>query len=376
MRNKKEIILSPSAVRDIETTFRLVLPKSSFGLIENRVIDPNAKRILQIDFTDNLSNIILLCQQWHSKSNIYIGRNPRPAYFAKYKNNPHQRGGAHSLQIEFATAVSLDIDPVRPKGVPATEQEVQRAVEAALKISRQYPGSAVVMTGNGAQVLFPISPPFDVRGRQKWFEEKVKAWEDGFRQEVVGGGLLKLDPQFDLARIIKVPGTLSIKGNPSLERPHRLARFVTYPSSSCDVIMEILKNDVLIRKEKERVTFNLKPVSRVPEMPERFFKDLQNDKALQDIYHQRRGFKSASEYDLAMAVRLAAYYNYNPAEIHSVLVHLPSRLRSPNSVKSRAYYDITIGKAMAYAMKVRQQNLNSRSQNGFQKCDYRQVNKP
>ncbi|MDI6788646.1 MAG: hypothetical protein QME51_09770, partial [Planctomycetota bacterium] len=131
-----------------------------------------------------------------------------------------------------------------------------------------------------------------------------------------------------------------------------------------------LKDDVLIRKEKERVTFNLKCINRVPETPEKFFKHLQNDKALQDIYYQRRGFPSPSEYDLAMAVRLAADYNFSPAEIHSVLVHLPSRLRSPHPVKSRAYYDITILKSMKYAMKVRQQNLNKNTYNRFDKSDY------
>jgi hypothetical protein len=132
-------------------------------------------------------------------SNMYVGRNPRSV----------------DGRIEWATCMSIDVDPV---GDDATA-----CINAADRIWEAY-GGALIDSGRGRQIWMPLSEPFDVRGREAWFTAICKRWEADVVGRTVGwwesasapdaqgsGGGYKIDRQHDLARIVRLPGTINLK---------------------------------------------------------------------------------------------------------------------------------------------------------------------
>jgi P4 family phage/plasmid primase-like protien len=230
---------------DIRRFFRL-LGHEPHGLTELRIIPPGKRP--WIGYFDQEDAFVETCTTWNGKANVYAGRNPRPLIFAERFPQAHNniaRGipGAKSAEIEVITALSLDIDPVRPKDTPSTDAEHERTLIAANRIAANYPNAVVIDSGNGSQILFPIAA-LSVNGDARRVEAQTRAWEADVRAIVEEDARLKLDSIHDLPRIIKVPGTLAIKGDSTPERPHRLARIVSkIPSEPCEM-REIFERQV------------------------------------------------------------------------------------------------------------------------------------
>jgi hypothetical protein len=168
------------------------------------------------------------CKVWNGKRNVYAGLRDRRKDLKRCANF----GDIVGLQI-----VTLDIDPIREAEIPSTDQELKNALEVAEFIrnwfsKRGYVPPIRAMTGNGVCLYF-CTPYYEITNKNR--DEVTRALEK-FEQncrkkfkEILKEKSCQIDRMFDLPRIGKVIGTMSVKGENTKERPWRLSYFIDEP---------------------------------------------------------------------------------------------------------------------------------------------------
>jgi hypothetical protein len=160
---------------------------------------------------------------------VYVTLNPvNPALLARASNRLRIVGKNDSLtsdaDITKRRWLPIDLDPVRPSGISSTDQEHSLAVERAFQMRealRQdgWPDPIVGDSGNGAHLLYRVELP---TGDNELVKRCLQALARRFDDDQV-----KIDEAvFNPARIWKLYGTVSRKGDDIPERPHRLARIL------------------------------------------------------------------------------------------------------------------------------------------------------
>lgn len=175
--------------------------------------------------------------QWarahNGRGNCYIGRTARTA---------------EGALKEFRT-ITADIDPNRERGTAATEELQSQALKAGKSLVNVIRGGYCAASGNGVLVLYRLSQP--VTADFQTFESKFKQFEGEMRKHLPVG--VTLDATFDTARMVKLLGTVSTKGDRANWRP---ARFIDFP------MLPYLRNDVFQRIESYGAA--PKPVGGLP----------------------------------------------------------------------------------------------------------------
>lgn len=179
---------------------------------------------------------------------IYVTLNPvSPSLLARSANRirPRARETTQDKDVLRRRWLLVDIDPIRPSGVSATDSELDKARKTADRIRTELAGAGwpepiMVMTGNGYHLLYRIDLPADDGGLVK---AVLAALADRFSDDTVAIDRAVHNP----ARIVKVVGTVSRKGDdlrgaPGLEdRPHRRAELVAVPEQLAAVPEERLR---------------------------------------------------------------------------------------------------------------------------------------
>jgi len=159
----------------------------------------------------------------------WIVSNLRPDAFGVYITmNPvasGTTGSARDDSIERLCWLLVDVDPVRPGKVCATDGEMQAAIAKGLEIAqalgqRGWPAQPrVVLSGSGCHLFYRLPDlPNDEPSRQL-LKATLRALAVEFDTPAV-----KVDPSvFNPSRIVRVPGTVNRKGEHTAERPHRIA---------------------------------------------------------------------------------------------------------------------------------------------------------
>ncbi len=246
-----------AANRTIETmicTHLDILGHAGLGVTELRVFDP----LPQVAYADNPRDTVELCLQVDGKTTgIYIGVQPRPAHLFDLAPNRWvpARGRpegncARDNDIEYITALFFDIDVVsqeRAKGHPASHEELKQSLRAAEFLSRQdglAGHSTVCCSGNGHYVLAPIVPvSIDSEEIARQFRCLCQGLADNVAGQLQGA---RIDPVYNVSRVMRVMGTVNRKGQPLPDRPHRRASFVTepLPGKSMALHYMILNTDI------------------------------------------------------------------------------------------------------------------------------------
>lgn len=211
----------------IRATWRW-LAHAPHGISEVRVIRP-ASGIVGIGFFDNEEAFVRECVRTNAVGNVYVGIQPRPRRLLELAPNVVRplKTGAGRKDIEVITATVIDLDPVRPKDTASTEAELALAMAAADDAIAWCESEGLVrprlmMSGNGAQLWFAL-PPTSLEGeRRERLQAGLKAFEAQVRDRVQTDAV-HVDSIHDVARIIKVIGTVSHKGDGLGERPHRVS---------------------------------------------------------------------------------------------------------------------------------------------------------
>ena len=179
---------------------------------------------------------------------IYVTLNPvAPELLARaaHRIKPRVRVTTQDKEVLRRRWLLIDVDPVRPAGVSATEAELALARERVCAIadhltSRGWPRPVVAVSGNGCHLLYRIDLPANDEGLLK---SLLAVLADRFSDQRITVDRSVHNP----ARIVKVIGTISRKGDDlrgvtGLEdRPHRRSEFIEVP----DIVVPV--DDALLR---------------------------------------------------------------------------------------------------------------------------------
>ena len=121
----------------------------------------------------------------------------------------------------------IDIDPVRPADCSSTHEESNHAWQVAMVVYQLLHdagirGPVIGFSGNGCHLNYPIDLPNTEESRVM-----IQTLLQGLNTRA-GNDKAKVDTKtFNAARIWKLYGTISRKGEPTEERPHRESYLVT-----------------------------------------------------------------------------------------------------------------------------------------------------
>ena len=299
---------------------------------EVRIIDPR-KGLIGNVFVDNLADFLATCEKHNGQANIYVGVNERSSKEGKTEN-------VSTLQI-----IPLDVDPVRDKGQGSTDAELEIAHQEMLQIKSWLKEKFdctpfITMSGNGFHLFIKIpSITLDQFSRPA-VQEKVEAFIH-LIQEKFNDNVVHIDSTFDLPRLMKTPGTMSVKGDNTAERPWRMCKIVEPNDVACARILSYLAELKIKKMESEELGHKTQ---------EEFDALLEKDKKLRDLFEgkwKEYGFASRSEGEQSLVTKLIVN-GFSAEAINSIM----NRCKIGKWVaKGEAYHRTCIEKAMKFVKK-------------------------
>jgi len=187
------------------------------------------------DFGKLAQDAYSLNQEFGPPQNVYLCLNPvLPELYAR---RPDEFGytakgeGVRDQDIVYRRWLLIDIDPVRPSGISATDEQKRAAIELATQVYRwlqeQLDSECIVCadSGNGAHMLILLpSQPADAESA--WVCQRLLHR----LSEKFSNAQAKVDTTTgNAARICTLYGTVKRKGSDIPEQPHRLSKIVHVP---------------------------------------------------------------------------------------------------------------------------------------------------
>lgn len=224
----------PTSDRDqMEQTLKLLL--ESGQVTELRALNVstanNQKHHVVSGYFDDIEKLVDAAFNIEGASGIYVVPNPiNPDLIARAANRVRPVYGAPTTSdkdIESRRWLLIDIDPLRPSGISSTDEEVDSALELALRMRENlgeegWPAPILASSGNGIHLLYKIDLQVQDDGLVKGVLEALSCRFDNDRARVD-------TTVHNPARIWKLYGTLARKGDDVPDRPHRLARLIEFP---------------------------------------------------------------------------------------------------------------------------------------------------
>ena len=227
----RSLNVSPTTDRvEVERAIALILRQGE--VVEVRI--PKTRVGVVAGYFDNFSTMAVAICQADAKYNgggVYYTLNTvKPALLGRAYNRlkEHAEYTTADHNILARRWLPVDLDPVRPAGISASDEEHEAALARARVIADDMAGEwgrpIVADSGNGAHLLYGIDLPNDEDSRQ-----------------IVKGALAMLDQRYsdatvtvdvtcaNAARIWKVYGTVARKGDSIPGRPHRISRLLEVP---------------------------------------------------------------------------------------------------------------------------------------------------
>ena len=194
---------------------------------------------------EHREEFIRAAMEWSGKAPaVYFTLNPvDPVVSARSLNRVKRfvRDTTKDNEILRRCWFPIDFDPKRPAGISATDAEHEAAIALARECREYLRGLGwsdpiLADSGNGAHLLYRIDLPND-QASTELIKRILESLATRFRDSEVD-----VDKSvFNAARIWKLYGTLSAKGDYTTERPHRIARILEVPPSIETVPIETLK---------------------------------------------------------------------------------------------------------------------------------------
>lgn len=201
------------------------------GVTEIRLIDPRNKKPPISEFVSSKNQFINTCEKYNGNMNVYAGINER------------NLKGTRGDDVISVKTIVIDIDAIRKKDFekqPATNNELEQPKKIVDSIIKNVTKSGQVLptvlhSGNGYQLWFSIPEIIITDENRKRIENKLQLFQDLIKNKFDLGG--NIDKIGDLPRIIKVWGTLNVKGKNIKERPHRVAKIISGGSKKENTVL-------------------------------------------------------------------------------------------------------------------------------------------
>ena len=200
---------------------------------------------------------------------------------------------ARDNEIYHITAISLDIDPIRPKGTASTQKQHKKAIEFALKLHNEI-GGWVDDSGNGSYLWIPFATPIKIARNRHEIKRKCRQWQANIvevHQPEKHG--LRIDGCFDLSRLKKVLGTMSVKGI------HRLSRFVVVEQARDDKV-----RNAILSLTPSPANRSVAKISPTRYLPGKFLRLLKANPAIQELWITPNSNNDASMHDWMLGCEL------------------------------------------------------------------------
>lgn len=191
----------------VRQLYRLLGHGDNNGYSDLRCIKLDENKVVNRSIAQGEQAVVEWARRYNGHGNCFIGRAARKE---------------DGTVLEFST-VSCDIDPDRERGTAATVGQMQTAILGARQILQRYTGGYLAASGNGALVIYRL--PSAITDGFKQFEMGFKTFEEELRKSLQEG--VKLDATYDSARLVKLLGTVSTKGD---QKEWRVSRFIDVPS--------------------------------------------------------------------------------------------------------------------------------------------------
>ena len=172
-------------------------------------------------------------EQYIEKYNIYFTLNPvKKELLARAENRLklYARTTTADADIEKRKILMIDLDAKRPAEISSSDEEHQKAMDKAVEVKvflteQGWPEPVMTDSGNGAHLLYHIEIPND-KASTDLVKGVLKALDVIFTDDAV-----EVDKStFNASRICKIYGTVACKGDDTHERPHRMAKVISYPN--------------------------------------------------------------------------------------------------------------------------------------------------
>ncbi|MEM6257425.1 MAG: hypothetical protein AAGI37_03840 [Planctomycetota bacterium] len=167
-----------------------------------------------------------------SSSGVYHSLNSvDPKNLGTVGDKPKRCGKRVSSQnVLDRRLLMIDVDPDRPIGQPATDEERKSAYQLLNNLLAEvrtagWPDPAIIDSGNGFYAIFRIDLP--PSPGDKLVSRVLKALASRFNTDAAGVDTTTAD----LPRLMRLPGTMNRKGHeyPDDGRVHRLCQILDYP---------------------------------------------------------------------------------------------------------------------------------------------------
>jgi len=194
---------------------------------------PNATRYGTIAgyFNDTAKAATAITKYNGDVTAIYVTANPvNPALLARNENKLElTKTLTTDAEIVKRNWFLIDFDPKRPSGISSTDAELESAKIKAGEVvdwltSLGWPEPVQACSGNGWHVMYRVDEPND-KDALADFEFALKMLSSIFSDDKVDVDTTN----FNAARVWKVYGTVSAKGNDTADRPWRLAALTAIP---------------------------------------------------------------------------------------------------------------------------------------------------
>lgn len=208
-------------------------------------------------FDDHLALMRAACERSGRDTGVYVTINPvHPALLARGPKNTLRRASSGDTtgdrDVRQRRSLLIDVDPVRPAGISSSHEEHAAAIALSRTIRTElrglgWPEPILADSGNGGHLIYAVDLPVDDGGLVRRVLAKL-AMQFGSSDLVVD------ERVFNPARISKIYGTLTRKGEDTVDRPHRLARILEAPDRLEVVARETLEAFAPIADAKRQVS--------------------------------------------------------------------------------------------------------------------------
>jgi hypothetical protein len=228
-----------TAVRD---ALRLLVAPGA--VVELRVLNTPRAGTVSGYFND-LDKLAHAAAQWSGNAPaVYFTLNPvNPALLARASNRVAERAKSTTGDRDILRRrwFFIDFDPRRPAGISATDAEHQAALERSQHCrdwlgSMGWPSPVEADSGNGGHLDYLIDLPND-EASAALLQRCLQALAFQFSDDRVDVDCTT----YNAARICKLYGTLTCKGDNIADRPHRLSRVLAAPDPLVTVPNDLLE---------------------------------------------------------------------------------------------------------------------------------------
>lgn len=185
---------------------------------------------------------------------VYFSLNELDERLRARSNNHLTRYAKHTTkdnEIINYSFLHIDCDPVRPAGIQATDSERSYAKERLYLIidflsdAFTFPEPIVVFSGNGYTADYYLEELPNTRENTRLIFDVLESLSELFSDDVVQADTSVGNP----SRIIKVPGTISKKGDETATRRYGVSELVSVPQEHIEVRRDQLGAVAILKEE-------------------------------------------------------------------------------------------------------------------------------